>query len=410
MCHGFAEGGVAERARARQHAYMGEGSVFGALDSLSTIYLDNNATARALPAVIEAVVRVLGENFANPSSPHGRGTHGKRLLSIAREQVATLLGCVSDAVTFTSGATESNNAVIAMARRAGLRVVCSAGDHASILETALHSAPDDRATSVIGLDRRGLVDLAELEAVLACKPQSLVALHWVNSETGVIQPVARIVEIARRHAAVILIDAAQAVGRLPIDAAALDVDYLTLSGHKLHAPQGTGALFTKPGATPPILLYGGGQERGYRAGTENLPGIVGLGVACEARRQHLAGDIAQMAALRDRFETAVLTRCDDVVVNGSVARVPNTSNLRFSGVDGQALVAQLDRKGIACSQASACSSHRPEPSAVLRAMRLSEEEAFQSVRFSFSILNTEDEVDQAIEIVQSVVQHLRLVG
>lgn len=376
---------------------------------LGMIYLDNNATTQALPAVIEAVAGVLGEDFANPSSPHGRGAHGKRLLMIAREQAAGLLGCDSAAVTFTSGATEGNNAVIGMARRAGLRVVCSAGDHASILETARRTAADDAATAVIRLDPSGLVDLADLEVVLADGRPSLVALHWVNSETGVIQPVTQIVEIGRRHEAVILIDAAQAVGRLPIDAAALDVDYLTFSGHKLHAPQGTGALITRRGLSPPILLFGGGQERGCRAGTENLPGIVGLGVACEARRQHLAGDIARMTALRDRFETAVLARVDDVVVNGSVPRVFNTSNLRFSGVDGQALVAQLDRKGIACSQASACSSHRPEPSAVLRAMGLGEEEAFQSVRFSFSILNTDDEIDRAIEIVQSVVQHLRLV-
>lgn len=373
------------------------------------IYLDNNATTAALPAVIESVVQVLGNDFANPSSPHGRGAHGKRLLMIAREQVAALLDCDSEAVTFTSGATEGNNGVIAMARWSGLRVVCSAGDHASILETARRTAADDAATAMIGLDPSGLIDLAELEAVLADGRPSLVALHWVNSETGAIQPVAQIVEIGRCHEAVILIDAAQAVGRLPIDAAALDVDYLTFSGHKLHAPQGTGALITGRGLSPPILLYGGGQERGYRAGTENLPGIVGLGVACEARRQHLAGDIARMAALRDRFETAVLAQCDDVVVNGSGPRVPNTSNLRFSGVDGQALVAQLDRKGIACSQASACSSHRPEPSAVLRAMGLSEEEAFQAVRFSFSILNTDDEVERAVEIVHSVVQHLRLV-
>ncbi len=378
-------------------------------DALGMIYLDNNATTQALPVVIEAVVGVLGEDFANPSSPHGRGAHGKRLMAIAREQVAALFGCNSEAVTFTSGATEGNNAAIGMARRSGLRVVCSAGDHASIVETARRTAADDAATAVLGLDPSGLVDLAELEAVLADARPSLVALHWVNSETGVIQPVAQIVEIGRRHEAVILIDAAQAVGRLPIDAAALDVDFVTFSGHKLHAPQGTGALLTKPGVTPPTLLFGGGQESGYRAGTENLPGIVGLGVACEARRQNLAGDVARMAALRDRFEHAVLARCGDVVVNGTGPRVPNTSNLRFSGVDGQALVAQLDRKGIACSQASACSSHRPEPSAVLRAMGLSEEEAFQSVRFSFSILNTDDEVDRAVEIVHSVVQHLRLV-
>ena len=373
------------------------------------IYLDNNATTRALPAVIESVVRVLGEDFANPSSPHGRGAYGKRLMAIAREQIAGLLGCDSGSVIFNSGATEGNNAVIGMARRVGLRVVCSTSDHASILETAGRTAADDAATAVIGLETSGLVELAALEAVLADGRPSLVALHWVNSETGVIQPVAGIAEIGRRHGAVILVDAAQAVGRMPIDVSGLDVDYLTFSGHKLHAPQGTGALITRAGVTPPTLLFGGGQERGYRAGTENLPGIVGLGVACEARRQHLAGDIARMAALRDRFETAIFARCAAVVVNGGAARVPNTSNLRFAGVDGQALVAQLDRKGIACSQASACSSHRPEPSAVLRAMGLSDEEAFQSVRFSFSILNTDDEVERAIEIVQSVVQHLRLV-
>ena len=373
------------------------------------IYLDNNATTRALPAVIEAVVRVLSEDFANPSSSHGRGAHGKRLLMIAREQVAALLGCDSEAVTFTSGTTEGNNAVIGMARRAGLRVVCSAGDHASILETARRTAVDDGATAVVGLDPSGLVDLAELDAVLADGRPSLVALHWVNSETGVIQPVAQIVEIGRRHEAVILLDAAQAVGRLLIDPGILDIDYLTFSGHKLHAPQGTGALLTRSCMVPPILLYGGGQERGYRAGTENLPGIVGLGIACAARQQGLAVDIARMAALRDRFETAVRAQCDDVVVNGSAPRVVNTSNLRFAGVDGQALVAQLDAQGIACSQASACSSHRPEPSAVLRAMGLSEEEAYQSVRFSFSILNTDDEVDRAVAVVESVVQHLSLV-
>lgn len=404
------KGGFAASSRASHRAYIIACGIFGALDPLSTIYLDNNATTRALPTVVEAVVGVLSDNFANPSSPHGRGAYGKRLLSIAREQVAMLLGCDSDAVTFTSGATESNNAVIAMARRAGLRVVCSAGDHASILETALRSALDDTATSVIGLDRRGLVDLAELKAVLADDRPSLVALHWVNSETGVIQPVEQIAEIGRRHDAVLLFDAAQAVGRITIDMSGLDADYLTFSGHKVHAPQGTGVLLTRAGVTPPVLLLGGGQERGCRAGTENLPGIVGLGVACEERRRNAAAAVARMETLRDRFEAAVLAELDDVLVNGSAARVVNTSNLRFAGVDGQALVAQLDRAGIACSQASACSSQRPEPSAMLRAMGLSEEEAFQSVRFSFSIMNTDDEVDRAVDLLDSIVQRLRLVS
>ncbi|MBI2570974.1 MAG: aminotransferase class V-fold PLP-dependent enzyme [Candidatus Schekmanbacteria bacterium] len=237
----------------------------------------------------------------------------------------------------------------------------------------------------------------------------LLSVQWVCGETGVVQPLARLAAIAHRSGASLHVDAAQAVGRLPIDLAAFPgIDFLTFSGHKLHGPLGTGVLYAREPRSLTPLLLGGEQERGVRSGTENLPGIVGLALACELRRRGLPEAIARMRHLRDRFEARVIGEVVGAAVNGAGApRVGNTSNLRFLGLDGQALLAQLDRRGIACSQGSACSSRRPQPSHVLRAMGLSEDEAFSSLRFSFSVLNTNEDVERAACAIKDATAQLR---
>lgn len=371
---------------------------------LSDIYLDANATTPALPAVADAVQRCLTTDFANASSPHRRGGRGREAREHARDRVAALVGTEPARVVFTSGGTEANNAVIAAAIGEGRRIIANAGEHASVLAPLGRLARDP---CLLPLNPSGRVDPADLETALADGGPALVAIHWVNSETGVVQPVEEVIAVARCHGARVLVDAAQAVGRITTDLDRLEADYLTFSGHKLHAPQGVGVLALGRGVPAPVLIAGGGQESGRRSGTENLPGIVGLGVACAHRRDTFADACARLQALRDHFEQRLRAELDNVVVNGGdVPRAPNTSNLRFVGIDGQALMAQLDAAGIHCSQGSACSSRKPEPPATLTAMGLDEEAAYSSARFSFSILNRDDEVDRAVDAVVAIVRRL----
>jgi cysteine desulfurase len=366
------------------------------------IYLDNNATTAALPEVVDTVVEMMTRHYSNPSSAHHRGRIGQRALRIAREQVSRLVGCRVDEVVFTSGGTEGNNAILASVE-AGATIIYSAGDHASIVEPARRYCANP---VVIPMLASGLIDLDALDRSLRRNPRALIATSWVNGETGVIQPVDQIAEIAKQHGARLLLDAAQAIGRLPVSFAETSADYLTFSGHKIHGPQGTGVMVIRQGSPRPSCLSGGGQEGGLRAGTENLPGIAGLGVACDIRRERLFGAIESMASIRDAFEKALRLALPEISINGSAMRVCNTSNVRFSGIEGQALLAHLDRAGICCSQASACSARRPEPSRALMAMGLDETAAFESLRFSFSVLNSEAEIPQAIETIAAAVSRL----
>lgn len=374
------------------------------------IYLDNNATAPPLAQVVEAVADTMHLRLGNPSSPHGCGAEGRRYLALPRDKVAVFLGAEPSQVFFTSGGTEGNNTVLAGGVRINriARIVTTGVEHDSVLRPAEALAGDGTEVVYVPVEGDGRVKFGTLEAALADEASVLLSVQWANSDTGVVQPIAEIASLARSSGCLLHVDAAQAVGRLPIDLATIPIDYLTFSGHKVHGPLGTGVLYVRDPRSLWPLLHGGAQEGGLRAGTENVPGIVGLALACELRGKDLTSAIARMQALRDQFERRLLSDTPGLTVNGARAsRVCNTSNIQFSGVDGQALLAHLDREGISCSQTSACSSNRPQPSHVLLAMNLSEEEAYSSLRFSFSVLNTEDEVERVAYAVRDAVPRLR---
>jgi len=375
------------------------------------IYLDNNASTPPLPEVVEAIAEALGPQFSNPSSAHSKGVHGKHLLMQAREQVAGLLGCRSDSVYFTSSGTEANNWAI----RSGMtqkpdrrRLITTAIEHSSVLKLVSRLAETEGVEVVYApLSSSGQVDL-ETIAQLIDEGTALVSLQWVNNETGVVQPVEEVARLCREQGALFHTDAAQAVGKVAVDFSRVSADYLTLTGHKFHGPQGIGALVAGEDAHVLKLFYGGGQEGGKRPGTENVPGIVGLGKAAELRAHRLPEVLKHLARLRERFENGISERLEEVEVNGDPEqRIGNTANLLFRGIEGQALMARLDQADIFCSQSSACTNSRPEPSYVLRAMGRTEDEAYASVRFSFSELNTEAEVDQAVDTITDIVESLR---
>ena len=372
------------------------------------IFLDNNATTQPLLEVIAAVNAAMSNSFGNPSSSNRAGERARWLLQDSREAIAELIGAQSDSVCFTSGATEANNWVLQRTcMQPNSSLVTTEIEHSSI--KSLCEVMENHGTPVCRLptDQLGRIDAQQLAESL--KPDTtLVSVHWVNNETGVIQPVEEIARLCRERGILFHADASQAVGKLPVNVEQLGCDFLTFSGHKFHGPQGVGGLFVRPGVQLPPLIFGGGQELGRRPGTENLPGIAGAGAAASARNKMLTQAISALAQLRDSFEQSVFQQIPDVFVNGDrTNRVCNTTNLRFEGVDGEALIARLDQRGIRCSQSSACMNRRPEPSYVLRAMGLSELQAYASVRFSFSLLNSPEEAEVAVGILAEEVVKLR---
>lgn len=369
------------------------------------VYLDNNATTRPMPRVVTAVIRALEADWANPSSVHSLGQEVARKVASSREQVAQLLGVRAERVVFTSGATEANEAVLRHHAKLGAVLITSSAEHPAVAGYYFQHAP--QLVQTVPLEKSGLWQLDALETVLkSINGPKLVAFAWANGETGVMQNLTAIKALAERYSATCLVDASQAVGRVALDADC--AAYLTFSGHKLHGPKGVGVL-VQPEAVPPVeITVGGGQERGWRGGTLNVPGIVGLGVACELRRLDLNSAIAGMARLRDRFESQVISAIPDIRVNGEDAqRVPNTSNLTVPGVEGMALVARLEARGILCSQVSACSSGQPEPSRTLLAMGLSTDDAFASLRIAVAVDTQEGEVQFAAQALVDEALFLR---
>ena len=369
------------------------------------IYLDNNATTSPHPEVIEAVAQAMAAGFGNPSSAHCGGRRARQVLRDSREQVSGLVGASPEDVVFTSGATEANNLVLQslLAREfSDYRLITSGVEHSSILSVAEHLSSRGVEVVVLPVDTDGLVALDAV--VSAIQPgRTLVSIQCANNETGVLQSIEQLAVTAHCSGALFHTDAVQGVGKTPIDLASIPIDFLSLSGHKLHGPLGIGALVGPGIHRLPSLLYGGTQEAGLRPGTENLPGITGLACALELRALRFGSVAEHTRRLRDRFESGLIKRGLVASVNGGGAfRVPNTSNIRFGDIDGDALTIQLDQRGIQCSQSSACTSQKPEPSYVLRAMGLSEVEAFASVRFGFSELNTMQEVDRAVNAVTDV--------
>jgi len=373
------------------------------------IYFDNNATTPPLPDVVDEVARAMSHEFGNPSSTHSIGVLARKALWSARERVASFLDALSESVVFVSGGTEANNLVLSsvVASRRRPRIVTTPVEHSSVLGALTSFGVDNCEVVALGVDASGRISLTELGDALT-QPTDVVSVQWANSETGVIQPIDEIHRICHANAVPLHTDAAQAVGRIHLSVRETPVDFLTFSGHKIHGPKGTGVVYARDPVTLRRILFGGSQEFGLRAGTENSSGLMGLAKACEIRERSLDDAIGHMRALRERFECGLRELHTGIRVNGSDApRVCNTANVLFGGVDGHGLVAQLDQRKIFCSQTSACRSHRPEPSYVLRAMGLSEDDAYASVRFGFSVLNNNAEVDAVLSDVDQIYRRLR---
>ena len=377
------------------------------------IYMDANATTPVLPEVQQAMQPFWSEQFGNASSIHQRGQHARAAVDHARESVARLLGCRAAEIVFTSGGTESDNMALFGVLAPGDHLITTAIEHHAVLHAAEELAERGVAVTFLPCTPQGVVEVSALEAAL--RPNTkLVSVMLANNETGAIQPVRELAEKAHTAGALFHTDAIQAAGKLPLNVKDVGCDLLSISGHKMYAPQGTGALFVRRNVRLKSMFFGGLHERGRRPGTENVAGIVGLGKAAElagiwlATGSGHADSPAGLTALRDRLEQGILAVVAAAGVNGSgPARVANTSNLYFDQVEAEALVIALDLKGLAVSGGSACQSGATEPSHVLRAMGLSEARARASVRFSLSRLSTPDEVDAALEIVPAAVARLR---
>jgi len=369
---------------------------------MADIYLDNNATTAVHPRVRERMSEVLDMGPLNPSSSHRQGRTARSLLESARADAAALVGCSPSQLYFTSGATEANHRVLELLRRGplhGYSLVTSAVEHASILEAAQVLAREGVRVTILPVDSDGRVS-TEAAADAIRGPDTLISLQWANNETGVVQPVREISSIAHERGALMHCDGVQAAGKTPVNLEAVPIDFFVFSSHKINGPQGAAALVARiPGTLPPSLP-GGGQERGLRPGTENLPAIAGFGLACAIRAEQLLLWTSNVAALRDDFESRLNSSGVVCSINGArVQRLCNTSNIQFCSVDGEALLLRLQAAGVACSQGSACNAHKPEPSFVLRAMGLSEDEAWGSLRFSLSAANTRTEIAEAVELI-----------
>jgi cysteine desulfurase len=371
-------------------------------------YLDNNATTPLLPEVLEAMQPYFLEQFGNASSIHHHGQQTRAAVEKARESVAELIGARSSEIVFTSGGTEADNLAIFGLAKPGDHIVTSAIEHHAVLNACKHLESMGCEVTYLRVSGEGLIDPDEVR--LAIRPNTkLVSIMWANNETGVIQPVAEIAKIAAEADVYFHTDAIQAAGKVPIDVKEVGCDLLSISGHKIHAPQGIGALYVRKGTLLQAMLYGGRHERSRRAGTENVPGIVGLGKAAEIARQGFEdGSVNRIRELRDRIQSTVLQQVDLTGVNsGSAPRTPNTTNIYFDCIEGEALVIALDLKGIAVSTGAACSSGAIEPSHVLVAMGLSADRARASLRFSLGKQNTSDDVDLLLNILPATVSRLR---
>jgi cysteine desulfurase len=385
------------------------------------IYLDNNATTQLDPAVIEEMLPFLTKYYGNPSSGYGFAATARKAINLARERLAALLGCEPTEIVFTSGGTESNNAVINSALqleargksatgpiRGGEHLITSAVEHSAVLRPCQDLEKVGCNVTFLGVDRDGDLDLAELEA--AIRPQNaLVSIMWANNETGVVFPIEKIADICREKGALFHTDAVQAIGKMPMRLRDTAINFLSLSAHKFHGPKGVGALYINRRTKFNPLIAGGGQENGRRGGTENVASIVGLGKAAEIALNYLAEGKCNIRSMRDRFEKSVLETANGVSMNGAGAvRLSNTSSLSFEGIESSAALLLLDRQGICCSAGSACRTGSQEASHVLLAMNPSGDGARRSLRFSFGRFNTDAEIDRAIEVVPKVIEKLRV--
>jgi cysteine desulfurase len=372
------------------------------------IYLDNNATTPVLPEVLEAMRPYFGEHFGNASSIHLHGQEARAAVERSRISVASLLGCRAAEVVFTSGGTEGDNLAIAGLTRQGDHIITSTIEHHAVLLTCRHLEETGCDVTYVRVDGRGVVDPDDVRRALRSNT-TLVSIMMANNETGVLQPVNEIGQIAAEADVYFHTDAVQAARKVPIDVNRVGCDALSISGHKMHAPQGVGALYLRSGTRLQPLFYGGSHERSHRAGTENVPGIVALGKAAELAMQSFErGEDKRMSTLRDRLQQGILAQVEDAGVNGDGApRVPNTSNIYFDHIEGESMVIALDLKGLAVSAGAACSSGAAEASHVLTAMGLRKDRGHASVRFSLGKQNTAEDIDIALALVPETVARLR---
>ena len=375
---------------------------------MQRVYLDSNATTPILPEVFEAMRPYYLDQFGNASSIHHYGQHARAAVERARESVAKLLGCRAAEIVFTSGGTEADNLAVFGLAHADDHVITSQIEHHAVLNACKSLEKRGVEVTYLRVDGQALVDPDDVRRTLRPKTK-LISIMMANNETGVLEPVEEIGRIAAEADVYFHTDAVQAAGKVPIDVKKIGCDLLSISGHKFHGPQGTGALYVRRGTLIDPLFYGGNHERQRRAGTENLPGIIGLGRAAEIAMRGLDdGTMANVAAQRDRLETSLLDEIDAAGVNsGAAPRVPNTSNIYFDHIEGEAMVIALDLKGLAVSTGAACSSGAIEPSHVLTAMGLPPERARASIRFSIGKHNTEEDVDFALSVVPATVARLR---
>ena len=376
---------------------------------MKQVYLDNNATTQVAPEVLEAMLPYLSEEFGNPSSMYKLAGRAECAINHAREQVADLLGAHPEEIIFTSCGTESDNSVFYSALETQPnkpRVVTTAVEHSAVLNNAQYLEKKGQPVTWLGVDNQGRLDMAQ--AMAAMTPDTgLLAVMYANNETGTVFPIPQLAEVAAERGVHFLTDAVQVVGKIPIDLAKLPVTYLAMSGHKLHAPKGVGALYVRKGTPFRPFMRGGHQEHGRRAGTENVPYIVGLGAACELAKKQFAEE-ARVAKLRDRLERGILDMVPDALINGDVeSRLPNTTNIAFKHIEGEAILLLLDRVGIMASSGSACTSGSLEPSHVLRAMGVPYTYAHGSIRFSLSRYNNDKDVDYLLQELPPIIKKLR---
>lgn len=375
------------------------------------VYMDNSATTAVKQEVLDQMMPIFTEIYGNPSSIHQAGQIAKVYVDKARMQVASLLNASLDEIYFTAGGSESDNwalkGVAEKYRKKGNHIITTKIEHHAILHTCEYLEKQGYEVTYLDVDEYGVVDLEQLKKSITDQT-ILISVMFANNEIGTIQPIEEIGKIAKEHKILFHTDAVQAIGNVEIDVHKLNIDMLSMSGHKIHAPKGIGVLYIRKGLILPNLIHGGAQERKRRAGTENVPGIVGLGKACEIAKQHMENHIAHCTKLRDRLIEKVTQKIPYTLVTGSLEhRLPGLASFCFKYIEGEALLLSLDMKGIAGSSGSACTSGSLDPSHVLMALGLKHEIAHGSLRLSLSDFNTEEEVDYVVEELAVIVQRLR---
>lgn len=375
------------------------------------VYLDHSATTPVRPEVLAAMLPFLKDTYGNPSSIHSFGQEGKKALEESREKIAAAIGASPDEIIFTSGGTEADNlAIIGVARayaKKGRHIIVSSIEHHAALDSAKYLEKHGFEVTYLPVTGDGLVQIEDVAG--AIRPDTiLMSVMQVNNEVGTIQPVAEIGRLARERGILFHTDAVQSLGKLPVNVEAIQVDLVAISSHKIHGPKGVGALYVRRGVRLEPLLYGGGQERKRRPGTENLPGIVGFGRAVELIVPEMEAEAARLSALRDRLLDGIVGRIDDVVITGSrQQRVGNNASFCVKYVEGESMLLLLDRQGVAASSGSACTSGSLDPSHVLLAMGIPVEVAHGSLRMTLGRQNTEDDVDYVLEVLPPIVERLR---